>query len=175
VDVRQDKAIATEVNKIQANATPLSDGEAPVLSDVRVVVGETASVQNGTVIDGYGNEGTGFTGVVRPVAYIPLDQNGNIIEGNGIAVQENIKVVTAEKPQTTDTPAPTPKGGVFIDMQLLAAGRPTTTIQQAVFVGQFPRSGGPATSVFRTAINEITKDANKMTISVTLGTTKKIR
>jgi RHS repeat-associated protein len=175
VDVRKDKIITAEVDKIRRNSTPLSEGETAVLSDVRVVVGETASVDNGTVIDGYGNEGSGFTGVVRPIAYIPLDQNGNIIEGNGVAVQENVRVVSGERPDTTDKPAPTPKGGVFIDTQLLASGRPTTTIQQAVFVGQFPRSGGAATRLFRTAINEITKNANTRTVSVKIGTTQRLK
>jgi hypothetical protein len=147
----------------------------PVLSDVRVVVGQTVSVNNGTVIDGYGNYTEGFTGVVRPVAYIPLNQNGNIIEGNGVAVQENVRVVSGARPDTTDKPLPTPKGGVFIDTQLLASGQPTTTIQQAVFVGQFPRSGGAATSVFRTGINEITKNADTRTVSVKLGPTQRVR
>ena len=120
VDLRKDQLITAQVSKIQAEAKPLAEGETPVLSDVRVVVGETSSVENGTVIDGYGNEGTNFTGVVRPVAYIPLDQNKNIIEGNGVAVQEGVKLISGEMPQTTKEPAPTPKGGVFIDMQLLA-------------------------------------------------------
>ncbi|HEX7771533.1 MAG TPA: RHS repeat-associated core domain-containing protein [Pyrinomonadaceae bacterium] len=175
VDLRKDKLITAEVNKIQATAKPLAEGETPVLSDVRVVVGETSSVNNGTVIDGYGNELTNFTGVVRPVAYIPLDQKENIIpDGNGTAIVENVKLVSGEKPETTDRPAPPPRGGVFIDMQLLGAGKPTTTIEQAVFVGQFPRSG-PATTVFRTAVNEITKNANTRTVSVKIGTTQKVR
>jgi hypothetical protein len=109
------------------------------------------------------------------VAYIPLNQNGNIIEGNGVAVQENVRVVSGARPDTTDKPLPTPKGGVFIDTQLLASGQPTTTIQQAVFVGQFPRSGGAATSVFRTGINEITKNADTRTVSVKLGPTQRVR
>ncbi len=175
VDLRKDKVITAEVNKIQADAKPLAEGVTPVLSDVRVVIGETVSVNNGTVIDGYGNYTEGFTGVVRPVAYIPLNQNGNIIEGNGVAVQESVRVVSGEKPRTTDEPAPTPKGGVFIDVQLLASGRSTTTIQQAVFVGQFPRSGGAATSVFRTGVNEITKNADTRTVSVKLGATQRVR
>jgi RHS repeat-associated protein len=176
VDTRKDKLITAEVSKIQAEAKPLAEGETPVLSNVRVVVGQTSSVENGTVIDGYGNEGTNFTGVVRPVAYIPLDQKGNIIEGNGVAVQENVKLISGEMPRTTREPAPTPKGGVFIDMQLLAAGKPTTTIQQAVFVGQFPRErGAPATTLFRTAVNDITKNADARTVSVKIGTTQKLR
>jgi RHS repeat-associated protein len=176
VDLRKDKLITAEVKKIQATAKPLAEGVAPLLSNVRVVVGETSSVNNGTVIDGYGNEATNFTGVVRPVAYIPLDQNLNIIpEGNGTAIVENVKLVSGEKPETTDKPAPPPKGGVFIDVQLLASGKPTTTIEQAVFVGQFPRSGGPATTVFRTATNDITKNADARTVSVKIGSTQKVR
>lgn len=175
VDLRKDKIITAEINKIQADVKPLPEGVTPVLSDVRVVVGETVSVNNGTLIDGYGNYTEGFTGVVRPVAYIPLNQNGNIIEGNGVAVQENVKVTSGDKPRTTEEPAPLPKGGVFIDTQLLAAGRPTTTIQQAVFVGQFPRSGGAANPVFRIGVNEITKNADKRTVSVKLGPTQRVR
>ena len=44
VDLRKDKVITAEVKKIQENAKPLAEGETPVLSDVRAVVGETVSV-----------------------------------------------------------------------------------------------------------------------------------
>lgn len=53
-------------------------------------------------------------------------------------------------------------------------GRPTTTIDQAMFVGQFPKGGG-ATTIFRTAINNITKNANDNTVSVKLGSTQRVR
>lgn len=175
VDLRQDKTIGAEVAKIKESATPLANGETPVLSDVKVVVGDTSVVENGSVITGYGEEATSFTGVVRPVAYIPLDQKGNIIEGNGIAVVETVKLVSGEMPNISDKPAPTPPGGVFIDMQLLAKGKPTTTIEQNVFVGQFPASGGGARTVFRTGTNQVTKDATNNKVSVTLGPTRRVR
>jgi RHS repeat-associated protein len=176
VDLRKDKNIVAEVKKIQETAKPLPEGQTPVLTQVSTVVGETSAIENGGFIDGYGNEVTNFTGVVRPIAYIPLDQNGNIIEGNGVAVIESVKVIRGAKPDTTDDPQPTPKGGVFIDVQALSRGKPVSEIQQAVFVGQFPRTPrSPATTVFRTAVNEITKDAVANTVSVRLGSTRKLR
>ncbi|MEN3326473.1 MAG: hypothetical protein V7638_1280, partial [Acidobacteriota bacterium] len=174
VDLRKDKLITAEVAKIQANAKPLAADEAPVLSDVRPVIGETVSVNNGTVINGYGEEATNFTGVVRPVAYIPLDQRGNIIDGNGVAILEAVKLVSGVMPETSKKPAPTPKGGVFIDVQLLAAGQPTTSIEQGVFLGQFSRSGGQPTTMFKTTPNAITKNADARTVSVKLGPTQKV-
>jgi RHS repeat-associated protein len=175
VDLRKDKIITAAVQEIQQAAKPLDPSETPVLSDVRVIVGETSNIQNGSYINGYGDDATNFTGVVRPIAYVSLDQRGNIIEGNGIAVVENVKTISGEAPFISDKPAPTPKGGVFIDVQSLSSGKPTTTIQQAVFVGQFPHSGGPATTIFRTAVNEIVKNPSAGTVSVKIGTTSKVR
>jgi RHS repeat-associated protein len=175
VDLRKDKAITSEVDKIRENAKPLREGAVPELSDVRVIVGETSNLQNGSFINGYGEQVENFTGVVKPIAYVGLDQRGNIIEGNGVAIVENVSLISGEKPDTSDRPAPTPKGGVFIDVQALSSGKPTTTIQQAVFVGQFPRSGAAATTIFRTAINEIVKNPSAGTISVKIGSTTKVR
>jgi RHS repeat-associated protein len=175
VDLRKDKIITAAVQEIQQAAKPLEPGETPMLSDVRVIVGETSKIQNGSFINGYGDEATNFTGVVRPIAYVSLDQRGNIIEGNGIAIVESVKTISGEPPFISDKPAPTPKGGVFIDVQALSSGKPTTTIQQKVFVGQFPRSGGPATTIFRTAVNEIVKNPSAGTVSVKIGTTTKVR
>lgn len=67
VDLRCDPTIIKELDNVRANATPLPAGESPVLSDVRVVAGQTTTVNNGTVIDAYGRESKGFTGTVRPV------------------------------------------------------------------------------------------------------------
>ena len=62
VDLRADPAIVREVKKIQESAKPLAQAETPILSDVRVVLGETSTVNNGSVIDGYGNGGNIFCG-----------------------------------------------------------------------------------------------------------------
>jgi RHS repeat-associated protein len=176
VDLRNDKTIKAELDKIRANAQPLPDDAKPELSDVRTIVGDTSNINNGGYIDGYGNEATGFTGTVRPVAYIPLDQGGNIIEGNGVAIAETVKVEQGDQPQTTQGLAPTPKGGVFIDVQSANAGSQTTVLKQAVFVGQFPpRPNTPATHLFRVGVNDITKDPKAGTISVTIGRTTKLR
>ncbi len=175
VDLRKDKTITSELDKIRANAKPLPDGATPELSDVKTIVGETSNISNGGYIDGYGNEASGFTGTVKPVAYVPLDQGGNIIEGNGVAIAENVKVIQGDKPQTTEGLAPTPKGGVFIDVQSANAGSQTTVLKQAVFVGQFPSTpNSPAKHLFRVGVNDITKDP-KAGISVKIGPTTKLR
>jgi hypothetical protein len=176
VDLRKDKIINGEIDKIRANAKPLPDGAKPELTDVKTIVGDTSTINNGGYIDGYGNEATGFTGTVRPVAYVPLDQGGNIIEGNGVAVAEKVKVEQGDKPQTTQDLAPTPKGGVFIDVQSANAGSQTTVLKQTVFVGQFrPAPNTPATHLFMVGVNDITKDPKAGTISVKIGPTNKLR
>jgi hypothetical protein len=173
VDLRQDKTIAAEVEKIKAKAKPLPAGATPELSDVKTIVGDTSKIDKGGYIDGYGNEATGFTGTVVPVAYVPLDQGGNIIEGNGVAIAENVKVEQGDKPQTTEGLAPTPKGGIFIDVQSANAGSQTTVLKQAVFVGQFPnKPNTPATSLFRVGPNQITKDPKAGTFPSNLGLRK---
>lgn len=176
VDLRCDPTIIRELDEIRANATPLPAGESPVLSDVRVIPGETTTVENGTVIDAYGNATTGFTGTVRPVAYVPLDQRGNIIDqGNGINLIEDVRLVSGEMP-TTSGVAPSPPGGVFIDIQSIPKGTQPTVVEQVVLVGQFPTRGGggavdvrTATSAVAVGINRISKNYEKKTIDVTLG------
>ena len=113
---------------------------------------------------------------MRPVAYVPLDEGGNIIEGNGVAITENVKVEHGDKPQTTRDLAPTPKGGVFIDVQSANAGSQLTVLKQAVFVGQFPATPNtPATHVFSVGVNDITKDPKAGTISIKIGPMKKLK
>jgi hypothetical protein len=146
------------------------------LTEVRAIVGDTYNLVDGGFIDGYGNEATGFTGTVRPVAYVGLDQGKNIIEGNGVAILEDVKVIYGDKPQTTSGLAPTPKGGVFIDVQSAKADSQKTLINQTVFVGQFPPIlNSPAKHVFQVATNVIEKDPKAGTISVTLGKPKQLR
>jgi RHS repeat-associated protein len=176
VDLRKDKTINAELDKIRAGAKPLPDDTKPELTDVKTIIGDTSNINNGGYIDGYGNEATGFTGTVRPVAYVPLDQGGNIIEGNGIAAAENVKVEQGDQAQVTRDLAPTPKGGVFIDVQSAKAGSQTTVLKQAVFVGQFPPTPNtPATHLFRVGVNDITKDPKAGTISIKIGPTTKLR
>jgi len=176
VDLRKDKTITGEVKKIRDKAKPLPKGETPELSDVKVIVGDTYNIADGGYIDAYGNEATGFTGTVTPVAYVALDQGGNIIEGNGIALTENVKTEQGEKPQSTKSLAPTPPGGVYIDLQSTRATSPLTVIKQAVFIGQFPQAQNtPATHIFRVGVNEIIKDPKAGTISIKLGPVAKIK
>lgn len=140
-----------------------------------MIVGETSVINNGSFINGYDEEATNFTGVVRPVAFVPVDQGGNIIpESNGVAIVENVKVIEGNKPYISDSPAPAPKGGVFIDVHALASGQPRSVLQQRVYVGQIDHSTGKPTAVFSTGVNDITKDASAKTVSVKIGTTQKI-
>ena len=147
------------------------------MTSVRTIVGETSNIQNGGYIDGYGNEATGFTGTVRPIAHVALDQRGNIIEGNGIAITETVKMEEGPKPKTSEgTLMPTPEGGVFIDVQSIRAGSQKEVLNQSVFIGQFPRTPkAPATALFTIGKNHIIKDAKAGTISVKMGETRKLR
>jgi RHS repeat-associated protein len=170
VDLREDKTIKAALDKIRAGAKPLPDGTTPELSDVKAIVGDTSNINNGGYIDGYGNEATGFTGTVTPVAYVGLDQGGNIIQGNGVALAESIKTIQGDPPQTTPGLAPTPKGGVYIDVQSANAGSAKSVLEQNVYVGQFsstPKT--PARHLFKVGVNNITKDSKAGTISITLG------
>jgi RHS repeat-associated protein len=176
VDLRKDKTINAELDKIRATAKPLPANAKPELTDVKTIVGDTSNINNGGYIDGYGNEATGFTGTVRGVAYVPLDQGGNIIEGNGVAIGEAVEVKQGDPPKTTQGLAPTPPGGVFIDVQSANAGSQTTVLKQRVFVGQFPPDPkAPAKHVFTVGVNEITKDPRAGTISIKIGLTTKLR
>ena len=176
IDLRKDKTITSQVDTIRKEAKPLPEGETSELTEVRAIVGDTYNMVNGSYIDGYGNQATGFTGTVRPVAYVGLDQKKNIIEGNGVAVAENVEVVSGDKPQTTTGLAPTPKGGVFIDVQSTRADSQKTLINQTVFVGQFPPTPNtPAKHLFRVGTNVIEKDPKAGKITVTLGTPKQLR
>jgi hypothetical protein len=176
VDLRKDETISAAIAKINMGAKPLPQGQTPVLTNIRTVVGNTYNMVNGGFIDAYGNEAGNFTGAVRPVAYIPLDQSGNIIEANGIALQETVKLIEGEKPGTTDHLTPTPPGGVYLDIQSIKATSSRSVIRQMVWIGQFSSTPNtPATSLFSVGVNEITKDAKAGTIAVKLGETKKRR
>ena len=73
-DVTKDKTVAKQVEQINKDAKPLPPDESPVLSNVSVVIGDTVNLSGVTVRDAYGVETDNFTGTIRPVAYIPLDQ-----------------------------------------------------------------------------------------------------
>ena len=168
VDLRKDQTITQAVDTIKANASPLSKGEAPQLTCVIMIAGETTKITNGTLIDAYGGEAPNFTGTVRPVAIVPLDQGGNVIaDGNGVVVEEYVQTKSGQPPDTTAA-APSPKGGVFIDIHTISPGIPTTTIVQDVVVSQG-----------RTAIqigpNKITKDPSAGTISFTKGRSTRLQ
>ena len=84
VDLRKDKTINAELDKIRATAKPLPANAKPELTDVKTIVGDTSNINNGGYIDGYGNEATGFTGTVRPVAYVPLDEKETSLRATGL-------------------------------------------------------------------------------------------
>jgi hypothetical protein len=157
-------------------AKPLAAGESPTLTSVAVVVGETVKLTDTIVIDAAGQEtAKGFTGTILPVAYIPLDQGGNLMPAQGVGLQEVIRV-DGGKPETLPPrPAPVPEGGAYVDMQLIEKGQATRNVTQDVFIGQFPRSGGPATSLFRIGTNSITLNAQSGTVSITLGQNRRLR
>jgi RHS repeat-associated protein len=163
LDLRQDPNIVSVVDEIKQNAAPLKPGERPVLTSVVVVEGQTSNVQDTKLIDAYGNVSPApFTGVVKPVAYIPLDQGCNIIQpGNGVLLGERVESVRGPDPGGS-APIFSPDSGVFIDIQNLGKGLPTVEIKQNVKVqqGRFQIDTGP---------NKVIKDAGAGTISFTLG------
>ena len=113
---------------------------------------------------------------MTPVAYLAIDQGGNIIEGNGIAATESITVEQGVKPATSEGKLmPSPERGLYIDVQSTKSTDPLTVIKQKVFVGQFPPVANTrATHLFRVGPNEITKDAKAGTISIKIGPTSKV-
>ena len=136
VDVRKDPVINKEVEKMRTNGTALPEGTAPVLTDVVPIVGDTYDINNGTLIDGYGGTDPQFTGVVRPVAYVPVDQGGNPMkQSNELVLQESVQVVSGSQPTTSGAVGQN-KDGLFIDLQTTGPGVPTTTVTQQVTVDQ---------------------------------------
>lgn len=172
-DLRQDPAIVAEVKKIAEKRSPLQPGESSVLTTVQVIVGNTAYLVNGEYITGHGVPMVNFTGVIRPIAYIGLDQGGNIIALNGMAVAEKVTLIAGQMPVINDvnkkgTLVHSPASGVYIDIQSLGEGDPTTTIVQITYVGQYDRSGR-LRKLISIGPNPITKDASKRTVTVEIG------
>jgi RHS repeat-associated protein len=173
VDLRKDRVITGELAKIRANAKPLSPGELPVVSDVKVIPGDTYDIKDGSIIDAYGRESVTFTGTVRPIAYAPLDQGGNVYAGGELLIiKEEVKLVSGVMPTTSDPYPQPPDFKVFLDIQSTGPGIRTTTIKQEVLIEQYNRLG--AYRVFKIE-NEIIKNAAAKTISVTLGSPQRIR
>lgn len=172
VDVRKDKEIVKQTEQIKKAGKPLKPGETPVLTSVKVIVGETSNVTNGTVINGDGDSFNG-SGTVRPVAYVPLDQGGNIIpDGQGTFAQEIISVNGGpDKRLPENGPRPAPPGGIFIDVQYITNGDSNRIVQQSALIGQYDRSGA-VRSAFVTGPNTISLDAKAGTIGITIGQTK---
>ncbi|HEY0763681.1 MAG TPA: RHS repeat-associated core domain-containing protein [Pyrinomonadaceae bacterium] len=155
-DVTKDKTVAKQVEQIKKDAKPLPPGEAPVLSNVQVVVGDTVDLTDTTVRDAYGVETDNFTGTIRPVAYIPLDQGGNIIpDASGVGIQEIIQRNNNKAERIPNEGLKgAPPGGIFFDMQLIAQGQPTLTVKQHVLVAQLSRTGA-VVSAFTIGENRI--------------------
>jgi RHS repeat-associated protein len=167
LDVRQDPNIVSAVKEIQQNAAPLKPGEHPVLTSVVIVPGQVSNVQNTFLIDASGTRSVQpFTGVIQPIAVIPLDQACNIIpSGNGVVLTEQVVPVRGPAPTTTGRVMP-PDNGVFIDIQSLPTGMPTVEIKQGVRVEQ-------GRTQIDTGPNQIIKDSGAGTISFTEGPQKK--
>ncbi len=71
------------------------------MTNVEVIVGDTTDLNGQVIQDAYNQQTKDpVNGTIRPVAYVPLDQNGNIIPaGSGIGVQEVISR-NGGKPET---------------------------------------------------------------------------
>jgi hypothetical protein len=166
LDLQQDPNILSAMKEIKDNATPLKKGETPQLSSVVIVEGQTSNVENTNIIDASGTVSLQpFTGTIKPIAYIPLDQGCNIIpSGNGIVLTEQVKTVRGPDVTTTDRVLP-PPNGVFIDIQSIPKGMETVEIKQGVRVeqGRIQIDSGP---------HRIIKDAEAGTISFTRGPQK---
>jgi hypothetical protein len=136
LDVRKDPKIADAVRTITANGSPLPNGIRPELTDVVVVEGQTSTVTDTVIIDSEGNRSGRFTGTIQPIAYIPLDQNGNIIPaGNGVVVTEKVTTEQGAHP-TTSKQHYSRSNGVFIDLQSIAPEIGIVGIKQTVTVSQ---------------------------------------
>lgn len=131
VDVRKDKTITAGIAKIKAGAKPLAEGETPELSGVEVIVGDTTVLQNGTFVDMYGNPTDNFSGLIRPVAYVPLDQGGNILINPSIGLEEDVTVLSGPKRETSTSVVTQAEGGggVFIDIQSQELRQPSILTQ----------------------------------------------
>jgi RHS repeat-associated protein len=161
VDVRKDKTILKEIAAINKAAKPLKEGEAPLLADVRVIVGDNYVLDKTTVIDGYGQKTEYNDGVLRPVAYVGLDQGGNIIR-TGMGVDETVHLVSGQMPGVSGF-AEAPAGGVMIDMHMIGSSDPKTKITQFVDVSQIGKGG------FTFGPHTVVKDPGAKLITVTLG------
>lgn len=178
-DVTKDQTIEKRVEQIRKDAKPLPSGVSPVLSNIEVIVGDTVDLNGQIVIDAYGRETENpVTGTIRPVAYVPLDQGGNIIpDASGIGVQEIISRNGGKLERIPNRGlAPAPPGGIYFDMQLIASGESTKNVTQHVLVAQLARTGGIVSS-FYIGPNSITLNAMAAgkpgSISVTTATPKR--
>ncbi|HET6854411.1 MAG TPA: hypothetical protein VFH46_19070, partial [Pyrinomonadaceae bacterium] len=141
--------------------------ERPTLTSVVIVEGQTSNVEDTYIIDASGTiSRVPFTGTIKPIAYIPLDQGCNIIpSGNGVAATEQVVTLRGPDPTTTTTVMP-PESGVFIDIQSIGKGIPTVEIKQGVRVQQ-------GRIQIDTVPNQIIKDVGAGTITFTRGPQKK--
>jgi RHS repeat-associated protein len=165
VDVRQDKAIVKGIAAIQKAAKPLKAGETANLSEVKVLVGNNVTLNNATVIDAYGRSNSNNYGVLRPVAYVGLDQGGNIMT-TGLTVSESVTVLGGDTPFTSPT-LPEPASGIMIDLQMIGSSDPKTTLTQFVEVVQ------PGRAVFLIGPNQILKDPGAALVTVKIGEPKR--
>ena len=190
VDVRQDKIINAEVEKIKKEAKPLKPGEVSEVAEVVQITGETTLLNNATIIDSEGNTVTArdsqgnvvstFTGYMQPVAYVLLDQGGNIMTApNDMFFVETVtpdsadaktlnaagRLITANGIERGQT-----NSGVFYDIQMRNPGNVNYNIDTTQVL-EFRIYYGPKVTDYYipiTLTNKINQNDSKKTITVKL-------
>jgi RHS repeat-associated protein len=182
VDPSKDPLIVNGLANIRANGKPLSQGEKPVLTNIIAIPGTLTQLKNGKLYDGYGSVmSKSFTGAVQPVAYVPVDQNGNPMpQGSNLWLTEDVKTVSGEEP-ITSPPAPQNKDGIFIDIQTASPDLKPTVLNQSIEVYQDPNAYDERRNSFKqysSAViigpalgepNVITKNGGGKPIDIKLG------
>ena len=163
VDLRQDPNIQEVIQTTEQNGSQLPTEERPQLTNVLTVIGQSNQVTNGYLIDAYGNKRP-FSGVVRPVGIIPLDQNGNLIQpGNGVVVREH---AVGSDDLTVSGQIYLSPDGIFIDIQAVPFGQ-AVTVKQMITVAQ-------GATEFRIGVNRIFKDGKGNLVTVQLAKPVKV-
>ena len=97
--------------------------------------GQVSNVQDTYLIDASSTRSPKpFTGMVQPIAVIPLDQACNIISsGNGVVLTEQVITVRGDEPTATVRVMPPDQWG-FYRYTVLPKGLPTVEIKQGIRV-----------------------------------------
>lgn len=173
IDVRNDPLIQKKLEELRKKAKPVTDTQR-VLTDVVVVIGETlySLTPDDVLVDAYGNEGTGFSGVMRVVAYIPVDQGGNPMGTGDVWWKEKVTTERGQVPSVSASPSNPNSAGVWIDMQQAEADTAPTQLKQTVSVIQGVPKAGAFDQTGRRYDFQLTIAKTKDTITVDLVSTK---